>query len=150
MTGADRPALDPALYDRLAAVAEAILPATVQMPGAGAVGVAAGLVDRALRAEPRLAEPLAHALSQLPAGDVETGLRALRDRDASAFGTLVLVVVAAYFMAPEARAAIGYDGQHALLIDTTELPHYLEDGTLDRVVARGPFYRDIAAQGGNS
>jgi len=74
--------------------------------------------------------------------------RRLRDRDPAAFRTLTLVVAAAYYMAPAARQALGYDGQQALRIDPMELPQYLKDGTLDRVVARGPFYRDIVASGG--
>ncbi len=42
---------------------------------------------------------------------------------------------------------VGYHGQEARTIDVHELPGYLEDGSLERVLARGRHYRDVDGYG---
>lgn len=127
---------------RLAALADAILPRTGLMPGASDVGIAGALLDRVLRSSPSLAPAVRKALA-LSGRDPAATLQSLRAEEASAFAALMLAVVAAYYMSPEVRERIGYDGQPAAPIDVHELPAYLEDGTLERVIARGPLYLDV-------
>jgi len=45
-------------------------------------------------------------------------------------------------MTDEARAAVGYRGQEAVPYDINEVEDYVTNGMLDRVIARGPIYRD--------
>ncbi|MDE3100637.1 MAG: hypothetical protein KGJ98_00215 [Chloroflexota bacterium] len=127
--------------ERLARLADAILPAYGPMPSASAVGVSGPLLDRALSILPSVDGVLARVLAR-PADDPRAVVEDLRSRDAAGFRTLVLVVAATYYLSPEVRDALGYQGQEALRIDPFELPGYLEDGSLERVIARGPLYRD--------
>jgi hypothetical protein len=131
---------------RLTAVADAILPATSSLPAPSSVGIATAQLDRVLRAAPELTGPLLDALDRL-AGDPDAGLRALRQVAPAAFSTIMLVVTSGYYMAPDVRRAIGYGGQEALRVDAFELPAYLEDGSLERVIARGALYRDVKNEG---
>lgn len=142
MSATEEPRLDAGLRERLAEIADAVFPPTGPMPAASTVGLSTGLVDRVLRAEPRLLGPFVRTIAALPAGDASAALCALRDGDETSFRALVLVIISAYYMAPEVRAAIGYEGQQAVRTDVFDLPEYLENGTLDRVIARRAFYRD--------
>jgi hypothetical protein len=54
-------------------------------------------------------------------------------------------VPGAYFLNPDVRRAIGYEGQTGRAIDPH--PDYLDDGLLDAVIARGPIYRPTPAPG---
>lgn len=128
---------------RLARLADVILPAAATMPAASDVGVAADVLDRVLFACPGLAQPLLRALEADDAGNPEARLRWLRQHAPDLFSTLTLVVVSAYYMSPLVRDRIGYDGQQARRIDVFELPGYLEDGSIERVVARGPLFRPV-------
>lgn len=136
--------VDIALRDRFAALADAMFPATEQMPRASTIGIATRLLDRALRVDPRLGEALARLRRPASGLDARRDLRDLGEAEPGTFRVFVLVAAAAYYMAPEVRRALGYNGQEALTIDDMELPEYLEDGTLDRVIARGPIYRDVS------
>lgn len=131
--------------ERFERLADAILPAFGTMPAASAVGVAGPLLDRALAALPPVGPVLREILAR-PTGDVPAFLEELRAARPSQFATLVLVTAATYYLSAEVREKLGYDGQEALRIDVAELPGYLEDGTLDRVIARGPLYRDPDAE----
>jgi hypothetical protein len=59
----------------------------------------------------------------------------------------MLVITSGYYMTTRVRQAIGYPGQEALRVDIYELPAYLEDGSLDRVIGRGAIYRDVNDEG---
>ncbi len=137
------PEADPLAIDRgrFAALADAVLPAFGDLPAASAVGVAGPLLDRALAVLPAL-RPVLHEVLALPGDDVPSFLAELKASSPSRFGALVLATAAAYYLAPEVREAIGYQGQEAQRVDPFEVPSYLEDGRLDRVIARGPLYRD--------
>lgn len=127
---------------RFAALADAILPATADMPAPSSVGVSGALFDRALAALPPVTGVLREILSR-PAEDTRGFLEELKATQPEHFATLVLVVAATYYLAESVRERLGYHGQEALRIDVSELPGYLEDGTLDRVTARGPIYKDV-------
>lgn len=128
---------------RLAGLADAILPASGTMPAASQVGIAEDLLDGVLHTCPDLAESLAETLDSDDASAPTDRLLWLQERRPDPFSRLMLVVLAAYYMSSEVRRTIGYEGQQALGIDMYELPQYLEDGSLQRVVDRGRFYRAI-------
>jgi hypothetical protein len=124
-----------------------ILPPTSSLPAPSAVGIAGAQLDRVLRAAPELAQPLLAALDRLTDGEPATALRALRQDAPAAFSTIMLVITCGYYMTTDVRRAIGYPGQQALRVDIHELPAYLEDGSLERVIARGAIYRDVNDEG---
>lgn len=126
---------------RLAAIADVVFPRTAEMPSASDVDASGRLLDRVLRAVPSLVPGLRDALSAA-GGTPENALERLRDADPRLFKTLFLVLASAYYVAPEVQERTGYHGQDARKIDFFEVPAYLEDGSLDRVIARGPRWVD--------
>ncbi len=127
----------------LAAVADHLIPAAHGMPSAAEV-----LTDERLRfvlaARPDLVEPLRRALAAGLAADPADRIAALASNDPSALGALQLAIVAGYYTDKRVRELIGYPGQEAITIRSWEVPSYVEDGLIDRVLARGPVWRDPA------
>ena len=144
MTERGAAAITPEDRDRLRAIADVVFPRTAEMPSASDVGLAGKHVDRVLASVPSLLKQLRRGLSVVD-GAPEDVLATLRDREPVAFRTLFLVLASAYYIAPEVQERTGYHGQEARTIDVFELPAYLEDGTLDRVIARGPRWVDAAS-----
>ena len=134
--------LSPRERERLALLADTVLPRTDTMPSATDLDVHGALVDRVLRVVPSLAADLRAALAAAD-GEPDAALEGLRRRQPGAFKTLMLVIIGAYYLSPTAQDRVGYHGQEARTIDVYEVPAYLEDGSLDRVIARGRHYRDV-------
>ena len=147
MTGAP---LTPEERARLARIADAMFPRTDEMPSASDVEVSGRLVDRVLHAVPSLAPGLRGALSAARAGPPEAALAELRERHPREARTLFLVLASAYYLAPEVQDRVGYHGQEARTIDVFELPGYLEDGSLERVIERGRRYVDVEDEGASA
>ncbi len=124
---ADQPVVLPtaAQRARLRLLADELIPAGEGMPAASTVGVADEQLDRVLRARPDLAYALSTALSEPDP---------LTDRAAT---TVRYTVTAAYYLAPEVRAALGYDPEHVAPVRALDFPQYLEEGLLDYVLASG-------------
>jgi hypothetical protein len=74
--------------------------------------------------------------------DVTARLETLGRDDPAALGGLQLVIVGGYYTDARVRELIGYPGQMALELRSWEYPAYLEEGLIDRVLARGPVWRD--------
>jgi choline dehydrogenase-like flavoprotein len=125
-----RPNIDRALRRRLNRLADALIPATDAMPGAGDIDVAGPLLDRVLAARPDLAEPLIEALAQ----PVEDPQAALDASDRSALRTLRYVVAAAYYLDSDVRSKLGYPGTVATPVRALDFPEYLEEGLLDHLI----------------
>jgi hypothetical protein len=127
----------------LASVADHLIPAAHGMPSAAEV-----LTDDRLRfvftARPDLVEPVRAALSAGLADDPAERVAALQEQNAAALGALQLAIVAGYYTDKTVRERIGYPGQIALTIRSWEVPPYVEEGLIDRVLARGPVWRDPA------
>ena len=141
MTERGAAAISSADRERLRAIADVVFPRTAEMPSASDVGTCDMLVDRVLRAVPSLAADVSAAF----AGTTATGEAALieiRDRQRRLFNRLMLVIASAYYLSSDVRARIGYPGQEARKLDIFEVPEYLEDGTLDRVIERGRRWID--------
>jgi hypothetical protein len=127
----------------LASVADHLIPAAHGMPSAAEV-----LTDDRLRfvftARPDLVEPVRAALSAGLADDPAERVAALQEQNPAALGALQLAIVAGYYTDKTVRERIGYPGQIALTIRSWEVPPYVEEGLIDRVLARGPVWRDPA------
>ncbi|HEU4573045.1 MAG TPA: hypothetical protein VFR93_10190 [Candidatus Limnocylindrales bacterium] len=126
-----------------ASVADHLIPAAHGMPSAAEV-----LTDDRLRfvftARPDLVEPVRAALSAGLADDPAERVAALQEQNPAALGALQLAIVAGYYTDKTVRERIGYPGQIALTIRSWEVPPYVEEGLIDRVLARGPVWRDPA------
>ena len=72
-------------------------------------------------------------------------LAALAEHDPEALAALQLVIVAGYYTDADVRDRLGYQGQVAKPVTALDYPAYLEEGLLDRVIERGPIWRDPAA-----
>lgn len=126
---------------RFAALADRLLPAWGSMPAASAVKVHREMLDLALQSRPDLAGEFARGLAACANGEPSEAINRLFRTDHTAFNAVNLVATAAYYMTDEVRARLGYPGQENAPYDPHETPAYLVDGTLERVVRRGPIYR---------
>jgi NDP-sugar pyrophosphorylase family protein len=135
--------VDDVLRDRLRRFADVLIPAAHGMPAAGEVGVADGQLDKVLAVRPDLAEPLARAVADVDPADHETSLARLRESDAQAHDALLLVVAGGYYIDPDVRRRIGYDGQQPVEVRPEIIPNYVEEGLIEPLLARGPVYRPV-------
>lgn len=133
-------ALDPDERAVLAAVADHLIPAAHGMPSAAQV-VDEGRVAFVLRARPDLVEPLRAALRAELGADVAARLAALAAEPTN-LAALQLTIVAGYYTDKGVKELIGYPGQMAIEVKSWLVPEYLEEGLIDRVLARGPVWRD--------
>jgi hypothetical protein len=123
----------------LARLADVLIPAADGMPSASEAGVAGPGLDAVLSSRPDLRDGL-HELLRLADGQAPLpAVASLRSADPALFGLLGEIVAGAYFMNPQVRKAIQYDGQTPRPIDPE--PDYLQDGLLESVIGRGPIYR---------
>lgn len=123
----------------LAGLADLLIPAGDGMPSASAADVAGGGLDQVLAAVPSLAAGLADVLRRAKGGEPADFVAELARTDAAALGILTEVVTAAYFINPEVRRLVGYDGQGPTPLDPRV--DYMEDGLLESVIKRGSIYR---------
>jgi hypothetical protein len=100
--------------ERLAQLADALIPAEDGMPSASEAGATGRWLEAVLRARPDLRAPVEN-----------------REPDA-----LTSAIVAAYYLNPDVRHRIGYAGQLALPLGPPDHEELLES-----VRARGPLYR---------
>lgn len=135
--------LDAARWATLTALADHLIPAAHGMPSAGAV-----IEDKRLRfvlgARPDLAEPLMAALSAELPREPGARLAALERDGPDLLASLQLVIVGAYYTDTDVRDRLHYPGQEAKVLQSWRYPVYLEEGLVDRVLSRGPIWRDPA------
>ncbi|HWH83535.1 MAG TPA: hypothetical protein VNU71_14990 [Burkholderiaceae bacterium] len=124
-----------------AALADIIIPAWQSNPSASSAKVQESLLDRVLRARPDLSVAVMRALSACADRDPSQAINALFLEDRPAFDAFTLAATGAYYMSDTVRQAIGYPGQESPAYDAHATPEYLVDGSLERVVRRGPIYR---------
>jgi hypothetical protein len=127
----------------LTAVADQLIPEAHGMPSAG------GVVDETrlrfvLGARPDLAEPLRAALRTELGDDPAARLAVLERDEPEHHEALVLAVVGGYYTDKGVRERLGYPGQEAKQIYSWKYPEYMEEGLIDKVLARGPVWRDPA------
>lgn len=124
-----------------AKVADFLIPAHEKMPSAATVGVHKTMLDDVLRFRPDLVDGFHRGLGKIKADDIAGSVNALYRDDPDAFGAVSLAVSGGYYMTPEVRTALGYPGQESLVYDSHEVPDYMMDGLLERVVQRGVIYK---------
>ena len=129
--------------ERLAALADVLMPSGAGMPAASAVDIHHAWIDQALDAVPMMAGAVELVLG-LP-GDPDEVIEALRLQQPDVFMAFTFVLSGAYFMHPLVRKELGYQG---LAVEANpplegEAEYYLEEGLLEPVLARGPFYRQV-------
>jgi len=137
------PALDAGRQAIFAAVAGHLIPEAHSMPSAGEV-VGDERLRFVLGARPDLGEPLRAALRPELGDDPAARLAAL-ERDApDQHAALLQAVVFGYYTDADVRERLGYPGQVAKQLYSWQYPPYLEEGLIDKVVARGAVWRDPA------
>jgi hypothetical protein len=128
------------LRERLAALADTLIPPNPPMPSASDAGVAGEGLDRVLRARPGLTDPLVAIVEASGEGHASAEVSRLRSEDPGAYSLLVLVVCSAYYTNDEVKDLIGYPGQVPVLrpdlVNVTA-----SDPLLQPVIQRGVIYR---------
>ncbi len=132
-----------------AALADALVPAAHGMPAASTV-VDGNRLAFVVQARPDLADPLAAIVAMPMFDDPATRLDELAAQHPELLAALHLVVVAGYYSDPHVRTLIGYPGQIVRPVSALDYPAYLDEGLLDRVIERGPIWRDPTATGHDS
>jgi hypothetical protein len=131
--------LDEAQREKLAALADHLIPAGAGMPCASDVSVAGTGVDYVLSVRPDLLTPLLAALAAGDsAQDPAQALAMLRAEQPATFAALGEIVAGAYFLDRSVQDSVGYHGRVAAPADL-EAP--VDDELLGPVVKRGPIYR---------
>jgi len=127
---------------RFAALADVMIPADDRHPGAVDVDAAGTGIDRVLTVRPDLTDGLRRALAAWAAdgtgavslADAEALLARLDAEDRPAATALRTCVAGSYHVAPQARAALGYDGQEPAPVPPFAYPEWLEEGLLDHLL----------------
>jgi hypothetical protein len=123
------------------AIASHLIPAAGAMPAAGDV-VDGRRLAFVLHARPDLVDALEAALRPELGADHPIRLSTLGATEPGHLAALQLAVVAGYYTDAGVRAAIGYPGQVAKPVTAFDYPAYVADGLIDRVLERGPIWRD--------
>ncbi len=129
------------LRERLAGLANGLIPGADGMPAPGELGIAGAQLDLVLASRPDLEPALLRALEQTPEGGALEWVEALRAADPDAYDALVVAIVGGYYLHPEVQRRLGYPGQTPRPLPAAGLPDYVEEGLLERVYERGPIYR---------
>lgn len=135
--------LDAARLAILAGVADHLIPEAHGMPSAGRI-VGDARVAFVLGARPDLTDPLAAALRPELGDDPAARLAALEHDAGGVRDALIQTIVFGYYTDPGVRERLGYPGQEAKQLYSWKVPDYVEEGLIDKVLARGPVWRDPA------
>ncbi len=135
--------LDDAQRERLARMADVLMPAGAGLPAASEVEVHRIWIDQAMDAVPMMASAI-HVALETP-GEPAEAIERLRRQQPDVFMAFTFILSGAYFMHPRVRQALGYQGQ---VVESNpplegEADFYLEGGLLDPVLARGSIYRQV-------
>ena len=129
--------------DRLARLADVMLPAAHGMPSAGDVAAITSYLESVLGWRDDLRAPLERAVADLdPESFTVEQLAAYHRIDEGAYVALTAVVAACYYLSPVVRERIGYPGQVAKTYDPFAYTAWVAEGLLDPVMDRGPIYRE--------
>jgi choline dehydrogenase-like flavoprotein len=127
------PAFEPAERERLAVLADALIPTGHGMPAPSEVGIGENLLDRVVAARPDIVAALRRAL-QPGSDDGISWLQELGETDMEARDALELAVAGGYYMSAEVRALIGYPGDEPVPVRPEAYPPYFEEGLLDHLL----------------
>jgi hypothetical protein len=131
-----------ALRERLATLADGLIPASDGMPAPSSVDIGGHQLDLVLTSRPDLDGDVRRALeAAIDVDDPIRWLEGLRAEDPAASDALVTALVAGYYMHPDVMRLLGYPGQIAEEVRAEGYPAYVEEGLLERVYERGSIYR---------
>jgi hypothetical protein len=136
-------AFDPGRRAVFSAIADRLIPEAHGMPSAARV-VDDARLRFVLRARPDLVDPLLSALRPELGADPAARLDALERDEPDHHAALVLAVVGGYYTDKDVRDRLGYQGQEAKTLYSWKVPDFIEEGLTDRVLARGPVWKDPA------
>ena len=143
MSAEPTPVLDGAQRAALDTIADHLIPAAHGMPSAKDV-----VTDARLRfvvtSRPDLHEPLLASLRPDLGDDPATRLTTLERDDPDQRAALVQAIVFGYYTDAEVRRRLGYPGQEAKTLYSWKVPDYIDEGLIEKVLARGPVWRDPA------
>lgn len=126
---------------RLGQFADVLISGGLGLPSASEAKVHEKWIDRALAARPDLFETVVSTISGQE--EAAAALHRLKLADKAAFDDFAFVIAGAYLMNPSVCKALGLPGNapkpRPALPDESD--HYLDDGILDPVIARGPIYK---------
>ena len=131
--------MTPARRATFAALAAVLIPGDGVMPSAGEADVAGWLLDKALRASPVLAGPLADLLDELAGEPAEVAVPRLEYERPAALDLLLLAVAGAYLLDPRVRDLLGYHGQEAEVLPRGG---FGGEDFLEALMERGPRWRE--------
>ncbi|GAA4101568.1 hypothetical protein ACFFOS_11780 [Nocardioides kongjuensis] len=100
--------LDPTARDRLAILADVLIPGSGAFPSASAAGVPADLIDRALGFRPDLVPAFTRALDLADGLDAEAALDLISTAHIAEFEALSTLVSGAYLQSPQVQQALSY------------------------------------------
>lgn len=100
--------LDPTARERLAVLADALIPGSGEFPSASAAGVPTDLIDRALGFRPDLVDSLDRALELADGLDAEAAFDLLSAAHSADFEALSTLVSGAYLQSPQVQKALNY------------------------------------------
>ncbi|WP_340537769.1 hypothetical protein [Nocardioides sp. GXZ039] len=126
----------------LAAVADVLIPASDDMPSASEVDVQGRQLDIVLGARPDLTAAVVRAHELAGDSTPEAVLDLLAGSDPEALDAVRMVVAGGYYIHPDVRSRLGYTGQEPRQVRVDVVPDYIEDGLLERVMERGPIFRN--------
>ncbi|TNM48294.1 gluconate 2-dehydrogenase subunit 3 family protein [Nocardioides albidus] len=100
--------LDPTARDRLAVLADVLIPGSGDFPSASAAGVPTDLIDRALGFRPDLVPAFGRALELADGLDAEAALDLISTGHIAEFEALSTLVSGAYLQSPQVQQALNY------------------------------------------
>ena len=100
--------LDPTARERLAVLADVLIPGSGEFPSASAAGVPTDLIDRALGFRPDLVTAFGRALDVADGLDAEAALDRLCTAPSADFEALSTLVSGAYLQSPQVQKALNY------------------------------------------
>lgn len=129
----------------LTGVCDLIIPSDerLQMPAASEVDSTGRQLDLVLAARPDLLRALVRAIALTATLPPEDAVRELREAEAGTYEAVCLVVAGCYYTHPAVRELLGYTGQEPKPVRSDQVPEYVEDGLLERVVERGGRFRHV-------
>jgi hypothetical protein len=141
--------VDGALRERLARLADGLIPGVDGMPAPSSLDIGGQQLDAVLASRPDLAADLRRALEGAVGVDrpIEW-VDDLRAADPAAYDAFVAAVVAGYYLHPEVKRRLGYPGQVGEPVSVDTYPDYVDEGLLERVYERGPIYRPTPSSSG--
>lgn len=140
MTASETP-ITPQARARLGRAADVLIEAGAGLPSGAEAGVHTDLLDQVVKARPDLVPSLLRALDALGDAPDLAAIERLGERDPESYEALTLVVAGGYLMSPQVAALLRYPFQEAKLVDPRDIATVIDEGLLDPVAERTPFYR---------